>query len=352
MDHLVVNIATWMLIVEAALVVLFVLINYSIRIYHYFLLKERLTVNDKIKSIFFKYVKSGADINLQDMTYFKKHMLDVFKNMEEYDVSTELKAAWVKLREQLIMRIFYPRGKVLSRSWRPYRRYYAARCFMVHYEEIDAPMVIKLIEDPILLVALNASRVAFKYHCPLLVNASIDVFSKYRKIRQSIYATIAAEWPEHIEKIVVDRLMIEKDPYVKAFCYRLLQQLPIQETFDDMIKDDLASDVLDLRIAALHYSGYNPAYNHFLGKYIDDEQWQVRAIAAEWIGRAQYLKALPALGKRLSDHEWWVRIRTAEALGKCGEAGIAYLKMQSEAKDKYAYDAARQVLDTIEDGAL
>lgn len=350
MHNWIVVTAQWMLVLECVSVILFVIVNYSIRISHYLADKRKPYIEDNIKAIFFKCIKSKKQPSLLNRIYLEKNINILLDVMESFHVSGEYFKEWISLKKEIYETIFYPMAKHLRKSWRPYKRYYTARCFLLKYDEKDVDLVKKLISDPVLLVSLNASRIAFRYQSTALINTSIDVFSKYRKLRQSIYSTIVRECPSSVEKIVVDRLIKEKDPYVKAFCYQLLQQLPTTERFDDELQADLNAKTMELRLAALHYCGCNSAYYPFLEKYIDDEQWQMRAIAADRIGRIHYIPAADALGKRLGDHEWWVRLRAAEALGKLGERGVSVLKSQTLDKDKFAYEAAQQVLSTLAEG--
>ena len=94
----------------------------------------------------------------------------------------------------------------------------------------------------------------------------------------------------------------------------------------------------------MNYAAKNQYCFGMIKEYLDDEQWQVRAAAAKSLGMIKDYSALQALGKKLSDKEWWVRIRAAEALGELGDEGAQILKDQSMEKDKYAYEAASQVL--------
>jgi hypothetical protein len=338
-----------MLIIEVLLVVLLVFLNYSIRIYHYFILREKNELEDKIKGVLFYYIKNSSNPTKKELKFLKRNILEVLEVMEKYEVSDDLLPSWRKLSKYLILKLFYPRGKELYRSWRAYKRYYAARCFQVHFKDSDAHMVIQLINDPVLLVAINAARVAFKYPSPKLINAAIDVLSKERKCRKSIYAAIAKGSSDIVRDIVIKRLSAENNPYVKAFCYRLLMQMPACDLLEDIVEQDLMSDSIELKIAALKYCGYNPQFRHYLGKFIDNEHWELRAIAAEWIGNTLFLNAFPVLEDRLSDLEWWVRIRAAEALAKFGQLGVDILRAQSPQKDQYAFDAAQEVLSSYTD---
>lgn len=344
MGHWIVIIAKWMLLIEVALVCFFVIMNYAIRIRQYLLLKNHPHVIDKIKAVFFEYLKNQPKLTLRRVRFFKAHILDVLKEMERFEVAPQYAKRWELLKKEIAERVIYPKAKNLYKSWRPYKRYYAARYYLTYYKPDYNPMIKRLIADPVMLVALNASRVAYKYESSDLINESISIFSTYRKMRQSIYVTIAKECDGKVAKIVVNRLCYEKDPYIRAFCYQLLTQLPTHERFDDRLQADIYSDILQLRINTLQYAAYHPDYRYYLAKCIDDESWEIRAVAADWIGRTQYFPALPALAMRLADHAWWVRLRSAEALGKMGDKGIQILRNQKPETDRYAYDAAQQVL--------
>ncbi|MFI4956573.1 MAG: HEAT repeat domain-containing protein [Gammaproteobacteria bacterium] len=271
--------------------------------------------------------------------------------------------------QELIQHVFLMKMRVLYNSKNMLNRYTAAKLFLYHYEKTDADKVIRLIKDPAIFISVPAARVGFKFSCAQLINEAINVFYKFRRLQKSVLSSIAENAPESSRIIVIERLLMEEDAYVKCFCYAIMMHFPPAESLSEKltrivktlttqvlppfhiiqhlseaIPRDLDSNVLDLKLAALKYAGHNPGYYHFVPKYLNAPEWQLRAAAAKIVGNMHDVSESDALASLLRDKEWWVRIRAAQSLVSLGRTGIQILKSQSPNIDKYAYEAANQAL--------
>jgi HEAT repeat protein len=77
-----------------------------------------------------------------------------------------------------------------------------------------------------------------------------------------------------------------------------------------------------------------------------DENWPVRAMAAQALGRLSATPAVEALSACVGDRSWWVRHHAAYALVNLGEEGRdALCELAARSDDRYAREMAREALD-------
>jgi HEAT repeat protein len=75
---------------------------------------------------------------------------------------------------------------------------------------------------------------------------------------------------------------------------------------------------------------------------------QVRAAAAQSLGKLGYWPAAAHIAPLLRDPSWVVRLEAGQALRTLGAPGILFLRRFLADDDKFAADMARQVLDVLE----
>lgn len=78
---------------------------------------------------------------------------------------------------------------------------------------------------------------------------------------------------------------------------------------------------------------------------LEDDDPEVRAAAAQGIGKLRHWPAAPLLAPRLRDRAWLVRREAGFALRAIGGPGLIYLRRFLNDNDRYAADMARQILD-------
>lgn len=96
-------------------------------------------------------------------------------------------------------------------------------------------------------------------------------------------------------------------------------------------------------LAALGTFGH-PAAKPALQRGLRRPEWEVRAAAAEAIGRIGLEILAPNLVQALGDVSWWVRFRSADALVRLGECGIGRLREVAQTVDEPARSAAMLTL--------
>lgn len=346
-------IAKWILIIEVVIVIIFVIFAYLTKLF--FVLKDKQRKKQIIQfRETFKYVlENHKELSHKNIKYFRKSISNVLILMNEFQLEYKDTNYWSDLRQQVIKEVLRFKARHFAKSHDSFKKYLASRCFYFGIEESDELLIENLLKDPILLISLNASRVASKYPSSKLINTIIDNCSEGRRLQQSTFACVIAEGADSSKKlisIIKKRLNHEEDPYVKAFCYRLLTQLPSHEDALAQAERDLESDNLELKLTVLDYLAHlnrKTAITLIL-HCIDNKSWQVRVRAINLLGELKNEASAQAIGEKLRDREWWVRVRAAQALGKLGEVGINILKSQNPEVDRYAYEAAQQVLISLQ----
>ncbi|MFI4955872.1 MAG: HEAT repeat domain-containing protein [Gammaproteobacteria bacterium] len=329
------------------LIFLLVCIVYGIKFYGLMVAGTKGKLLKRIKKLITLHIHKNTPLTKSDLNILNKNIRVTLNAAEHFDEHHVNSPGWAQVRAEIIHKIFMPKIESMHRSIEVYDRYFAAKLLYYHMDEAHIPIVITLIKDPVLLIAIEAMAIGFKYTSASIINASIDEFSHKRRIRQSMLADVASGNGDLVKKIIIERLESESEAFAKAFCYRLLLRMNATHHLPKDLRDDIESDTLELTLAALNYAAHNAESCDLIPAYLNAPQWQVRAAAAKLIGITKNETCLDELEKLLGDPEWWVRVRAAESLRKLGQAGIAILKAQSADKDKFAYDVACEALLAI-----
>ena len=334
-------------LVQLAIIIVLLLLSYGIKIYSHYKSARNARLLVKLEQILLEGVNHTERFDPKLILHYKREIVILLTIINKFDASIK-KMEWQIIRQLIIDLVVLPKARVLAqkRSW--IKRYLACQAFKLSLEKQDERFIEMLISDSIPLVAINAAMLAINYNAPLLIDKMIDVFSQGRRLQQSLYDQALTHATATIIPLIKERLAREKNPYVKAFCYRSLSYVPFVSEPIETIQVDLGSDNLDLKLAVLDYLHHNAPQSSealFL-PLLKDSHWEVRARAAKLLGELGDDKLALSLEECLKDPAWWVRINAAESLFKLGKKGIALLKKQKPSIDQYAYDVAAQVLST------
>jgi|LauGreDrversion4_2_1035121.scaffolds.fasta_scaffold09791_3 hypothetical protein len=287
------------------------------------------------------------NIGPETLTELNKHLHMTFVVFLELDDALPQKKA-------IVGDIFAPQvsQRAHARLW--YDRYMAAVIlqYMNRYRldgEVDA-LIIQLLHDPIALVAINAFKaLAFRPNQRLL-NEAIEVFSKFRRSQLELMVSVLTEADLELVSLIEQRLLYETDPLIRAFCYRMLVDLPKVSFETPYMPDDLSSESLSLALAAISYVNYlqKPLFKEILQQGLKQPRWQIKARCLKYLGRSQDEQQVELIQLHLSDEVWWVRFRAAEALSQLGAPGLKALENAKLSMDKFAKQMASQRMAQIE----
>lgn len=338
----------WIALIQCALIILVILLAYSLKIYSYYKQKNRQVRQKKINQILIDCVEQSQSFNLNEMKQFQRDPVLLMNSIYLLDASTT-NPQWKILRKKLIEVVMVSNARIYATSSSWSHRYLACRFFEFYLPKKDEKLIISLMKDPIPVVSIAAAQLAIRVHSQHIIDAVIDIFSEGRRVQQAFYSQIMSNADPKLTVLIKNRISIEKNPYIKAFCYRTLMSFPLTDGVIETMNTDLQSDNIELKIASLTYLIYaTPERGAALCiDFLKDTHWEVRAKSAQFLGKLGDESAAEALEKCLSDQQWWVRNNAAEALALLGKKGITILKRQTPQGNLSAYDAANQVLSMI-----
>jgi hypothetical protein len=339
----------WVILFQIILITSLILASIVTKIYFHNKNKKRKNHFDILINTLKVLTINNQEVNSKILSLSRKFIPNLLRAIDELD--EELQSPhWQKIRTQLIQKVLLPHAKSFTNAKAWFKRYLATRIFELDRQKSDERKILILIKDDLPLVSINAAIIALKYPTQMMINTIIDVFSTGRHIQQSTFAKILAEEAnvELATSFIISCIKKEKNPYKKAFCYRLLTNFPAQQEIFHEAYDDIQSNNLELEIAALYYLSHNKSKNiiDILCLNLSNEKWEIRAIAAKLLGKLNAVQSTQLVGKHLRDEKWWVRINAAQALTQMGKEGLAILESQNPESDPYAYDVAQQVLKT------
>jgi len=149
---------------------------------------------------------------------------------------------------------------------------------------------------------------------------------------------------EHImPSLLSDELPKEK----KVLLLKVITNLRIGESFNDLRGLYLSSNDLDIRVNALKAIGSinDLSAVKLVFDALTDEAWEIRAVACNTVGEMSLKGAAYRLIPLLKDEYYYVRRNAARALLGLGQIGIMTLVSYLEIDDQYARDAIVQTLE-------
>lgn len=335
-------------LVQIILVIGLLLWAYGLKIYAYYQHAQQQKTILKLNEAIKLGLKNPQNFTTQTLKINRRHLSLLIDVITQWDNQLTLKdQSWQTIRQDLLS-ITQPQLQWLATSTEWYERYLACLTLSLFEQCPEESILLKLIQDPIPLIAINAAKLALQSNSKALVNAVIDLFAEGRRVQQSFYTQIITGANPSIMPFINERLCHEKNPYILAFCYRALTALPPRTTRLETITRDSESNNIDLRLAVLSYRHHQhdstlPA--HLLA-LLQEKHWEIRARAAKLLGLQQNSNSAAFLEQSLCDPVWWVRLNAAEALYQLGEPGRLILQNQTPEKDRFAYDAAKLILST------
>ncbi len=337
----------WAIIIQLVVVALFVICVYGARLYLYLYHRRQQKRRENLRRQLQRAAENSAGISQPLLRLCAKDLDVTVSVIDELDNAYDSQR-WKDCKIQIAKQGLAPKARRYSSSRNWFKRYLATQCFHLHFEKEDEPVLIRLIADSVMLVALDAAEVVITNPSQNAVDKMIDCFSETRRIRQDSFAQMLSRFQPHIDHFFIHRLQTEKNPYIRAFCFRMLTYLPVDSSIFEAAFKDADDENIELCIAALTYLSHVKAEG--LGKILlqklDSEHWQLRGKAVSLLAQLNEKGAAEAIAECLKDSQWWVRINAAEALGQMGSEGIALLKRQDASTDKFAYEAAQFVLRT------
>lgn len=332
------------IIAEFTLVILLIIFAYLLKLYFSLKVRNKNICKYELEKYLNKLIKEKTEfVKKMIRRRWRKVeiMLPVIDKFEK-----KRQQGWLNIRDKLLAEILLPiaRKNAYSTVW--LKRYMAVKCFLHKVEENDQEIVIDLLSDRVPIVAINAIPLAFKLKSTRAIEKIIKNIAAERRLSQTVFLREFEGSQEVVFPIIKKMLHHEKDPYIRATCYRLIKIFPKKYYIGQYIKKDIKSKVLELKLTAIRSLTHAPKSQAepILNALLKNKVWQVRVAAIQSLGDFKDPKYIFTITSCLEDPTWWVRFNAANALKKYGERGIKILSSLDPEKDLYAFEAAQHVL--------
>ena len=315
--------------------------------------KRRQKRTDRINQLLNSIIENPDLLDNEMTAYFNQSIIEFILSYEKFERNNRGFREWQRINSIISNQVFKIQVKPLARSSYWLKRYLAVRSMQLG-EHIEAEnILVDLLNDKILLVSMNAAMVVLDNPTSTLINEMINVFSQEKQNLRLITMNILSSQPikqdERIASIILKRLQREQNVYCKIVCYDFLVLLSPLGEIDPIVKKDLLTDNVNLKIAILKFIFHSDpsGCKQLLIDNLDNPQEEVRTIVVKLLGKTGDESMIPYIKSKLSDKTWWVRINSANALGSLGKEGILALQSISSQDDKFAYETAQAYLANV-----
>ncbi len=182
----------------------------------------------------------------------------------------------------------------------------------------------------------------------LTVPALVRFYNRARFSHAWLIAAILPIFGETIYEHIRPSLLSEGLPNEKkVLLLKVVANLRIGESFNDLRGLYLSSNDLDIRVNALKAIGSinDLSAVKLVFDALTDEAWEIRAVSCNIVGEMSLKGAAYRLIPLLKDRNYYVRRNAARALLGLGQLGIMTLVSYLEIDDRYARDAIVQTLE-------
>lgn len=308
-------------ITQMILIILFALLIYLAK--HYFIWHKKKNIKNLrwVHQLIHSHIDNKEPLSPETIKKLKKSASNVLITMKSIEKKQKLQ--FEPFKKQLFALVLKPLAVKWSSSYSWFKRNQAAMCYTYGLEPDDGHRILRLLNDPTLLISMNAGLSIVRFGNAEQINNMITSFSQGRRLQQSLLAKMITKGHRDFSPIIIERLHQEQNLYVRVFCYRLLSEFP-QQTITPIAKEDIKVDCIDLKAAVIRYFTHcqDNEKNELIYQLAENTHWEVRALIAKALGTIQEDKSIPILADLLCDSEWWVRINAANSLIQQGQKGI------------------------------
>lgn len=207
------------------------------------------------------------------------------------------------------------------------------------------PELEKLLQDPGEEVREAALYALGRIGTRESLESMLDALNDGDRWSQEKVAEAVEEAGDESRRVLVG-LLRDGNPARRAFAAEVMGGIGGSEEAV-YLEEALADEAVDVRARAADSLG---RMRHRLARpallqALEDPAWQVRAQAVKALGSIGEEKDVPRLVEMLHDTEWWVRNNAAAALREMGETGEGPLVEMLWDEDRFARETAAQALE-------
>lgn len=251
---------------------------------------------------------------------------------------------WLFVMDSLLDRILFPKARKLAMSPFWFKRNWALRCLSLSPRKQDETYFLNFLCDPMTHNRFGAIRPLLEVGSAYSLNVIVEVMEDENRHTQAVYLSMTKYGGSNFYEAIRERLKRESDPQAKRVCIDILSEsLERSDLF--LIKKSLFDKDKSLRLTSLRCLGKFEMHHstQLLMGFLKDDLWEVRSLAAKFLGLRKAYQAIPSLIENACDRNWWVRLNSIEALFEMGESGKMALETITEEKDKYAFEMLQYV---------
>lgn len=272
------------------------------------------------------------------------HLPVLLPVVESIDKKFQLDVRWLFVMDELFEQVLFPlaRKNAMSPWW--IKRNWALRCLSIVPRKQDEALFLNFLCDPSTHNRFMAIKPLLKVGSAHSLNVIVEVMEDENRHTQAVFLAVTKFGGDNFYGAIRERLKREQDPAAKRVCIDILSDaLESSDLF--LIKKDLFRSDKSLRLTALRCLGKFDMHHstQLLLGFLKDDLWEVRSLAAKFLGNRKAFQAIPLLVETACDRNWWVRLNSIQALFELGDSGLLALETITPEKDKYAYEMLQYV---------
>ncbi|MCR9203801.1 MAG: HEAT repeat domain-containing protein [Halobacteriovoraceae bacterium] len=251
---------------------------------------------------------------------------------------------WLFVMDALLDEVLFPQARDLAMSPFWFKRNLALRCLSLSPRKQDESYFLNFLCDPITHNQFGAIKPLLEVGSAYSLNVIVEVMESENRHTQAVFLSMTKYGGSNFYEAIRLRLQRETDPAAKRVCIDILSDsLERSDLF--LIKKSLFDKDKQLRLTALRCLGKFEIHHstQLLLSFLSDDLWEVRSLAAKFLGKRKAYQAIPKLRENACDRNWWVRMNSIDALFELGDSGRIALESITPEKDRYAYEMLQYV---------
>jgi hypothetical protein len=314
------SIFVYAMYIQAIIVIIIVVATYFL----YFIYKAKNRSKNKYVGQIKKYLLATYDakqaVEKPLKRCWKKLAYLILAIKEADKIKEKNSKLWEQYKLEFAKKHMLPIARKYARKMSWFSRFLAANTFAIYTMPEDEKIIAQLIQDPKPAVTIECIHAIVHLPTELLLNTLIDKIATLRRKSYDLYLEPFKHLPESKREIIVKRLMVEKDPYKRDICYRILMFFA-PEPLSDIARKDAKSKTIALCLSAIRFIAHSEGEKAlpFLHQMLDDQRWQVKVVVLQVLSDLHDTSSVNVIEKLLDSPEWWVRINASNALKQIGK---------------------------------
>ncbi len=312
------------------------------KIYYVLMMRRNQSIKDQLSSLFSKAImENKTSIDLP------KH-LQGSKNLLECTIAFQRKItdeSWNALKNHIVRNYLLETAEKNANSFLWTKRLLAAKCFTLVPSLADKTLLLRLLNDPILLVRVVAAETIVQLNDKHLFVQLIEKISRESKLAKVTYRDLLIHADNAKFELMIEILKTDHNPATASVCLDILSTRTTKDISSVLIPFLYGKDVT-CRILAIRILKNIPNERivDILSHALNDPDPKVREAAIQSLPEGSEHKFMDRLEEHLQDPDWFVRLQAALKLKELGHEGVKILSSQSLSQNPEAYEISQYTL--------